>query len=327
MNYNTYIIAEIGINHEGSYNLCKEMVYAAKKAGVNAVKLQTIDPDECYASDTESFKLFSRAKLTNKETEKIFNYAKSLKLDVFTTVGDIKTANWIKKLKPSAWKVSASLLTHAPLLEHLSKFKEPLYLSTGLCSNKEINKAVNILKKNNKKNYSLLHCVSKYPTLPKEAHLSRIDYLKKIYKVNIGYSDHTLGDLACCIAVTKGAAIIEKHFTKNNKKKGYDHQISLNYKGMKDLVENIKKTEYMLSKSTKFLDVIKANRKKFLRVLVANCKINKGEKFSEANISAKRVSNSNNNHLSPFYFNKLVGRNSLRGYEKNQIIMLRELKK
>ena len=102
MNYNTYIIAEIGINHEGNFSLCKEMVYAAKEAGVNAIKLQTIDPNECYASDTESFKLFSKANLNKEDTKEIFNYAKSLKLDVFTTVGDIKTAKWVKKLKPSS---------------------------------------------------------------------------------------------------------------------------------------------------------------------------------------------------------------------------------
>ena len=325
MNYNTYIIAEIGINHEGSFTLCKDMVYAAKKAGVNAIKLQTIDPSKCYARDTESFKLFSKANLTKKETEKIFHYAKSLKLDVFTTVGDIQTANWIKKLKPSAWKISASLLTHIPLLEHIASFQEPIYLSTGLSTNKEIDYAVGILKKKKKRNYSLLHCVSKYPTPPSEAHLSRIDYLKKNYSVDIGYSDHTLGHLASCIAVSRGASIIEKHFTKSNKKKGYDHQISLDYKGMKELVENIKSTEFMLNNNIKFLDVVRKNRKKFLRVLVANCRIKKGEKFSAINVSAKRVNNSNNS-VSPIYFKKLIGKSSLKNYEVDQLIISKELK-
>ena len=202
MNYNTYIIAEIGINHEGNFTLCKEMVYAAKKAGVkNAIKLQTIDPENVMLRDTESYKIFSKANLTKKETEKIFNYAKSLKLDIFTTVGDIQTANWIKKLKPSAWKISASLITHIPLLEHIASFQEPIYLSTGLSTNKEINDAVMVLKKNKKKIFNLLHCVSKYPTPFQEAHLSRIDYLKKKFSVDIGYSDHTLRSLSllyCC---------------------------------------------------------------------------------------------------------------------------------
>ena len=326
MNYNTYIIAEIGINHEGNFTLCKEMVYAAKKAGVNAVKLQTIDAEKCYAKDTESYKIFSKANLTKKETEKIFNYAKSLKLDIFTTVGDIQTANWIKKLKPSAWKISASLITHVPLLEHLATFQEPIFLSTGLSTNKEINEAVIMLKKNKKRNFYLLHCVSKYPTPFQEAHLSRIDYLKKNFNVKIGYSDHTLGTLACCIAVSKGACIIEKHFTKNNKRKGYDHKISLDYKEMKNLVDSIRSTELMLSKKNKFQDTIKKNRKKFLRVLVANRRINKGEKFNEINISAKRVNN-NNNSLPPVHYKKLIGKSSQKNYEEGQLIMPVELKK
>ena len=107
MNYNTYIIAEIGINHEGDFNLCKEMIYAAKEAGVKAVKLQTINPDKSYAKDTESYKVFSKAKLTNSETEELFSLSKNLDLDIFTTVADIETSDWIKSLKPAAWKISS----------------------------------------------------------------------------------------------------------------------------------------------------------------------------------------------------------------------------
>ena len=127
------------------------MIQAAKTAGVNAVKLQTIDADKCYAKNTESYEIFSRTSLTQKQTAKIFDYAKSLKLDIFTTVGDIQTANWVKKLKPSAWKISASLLTHIPLLEHLATYQEPIFLSTGLSTNKEITEAIKVLKKIEKK--------------------------------------------------------------------------------------------------------------------------------------------------------------------------------
>ena len=120
-NYNTYIIAEIGINHEGSYEKCIEMVYAAKETKVNAIKLQTIDADNNYAKNTESYQLFKKSSLTKKETKSIFELAKSLKLDCLTTVGDIETAKWIKKLKPSAWKISSSLFTHLPLIKYLCK--------------------------------------------------------------------------------------------------------------------------------------------------------------------------------------------------------------
>ncbi len=324
MNYNTYIIAEIGINHEGSFSLCKEMVYAAKKAGVNAVKLQTIDPHKCYASNTESFKLFSKASLSKLETKKIFTLAKNLELDIFTTVGDIETADWVKNLKPSAWKISSSLITHIPLIDHLAGFEEPLYLSTGLVNDKEIKDVIKVLKKKKKNNYSLLHCVSKYPTKPEEAHLARIQYLKNKYKVNIGYSDHTIGRLASCIAVSNGAVIIEKHFTNNNKKKGYDHKISLDYKGMKTLVDSIKETELMLNKKSDFLNIIKENRMKFLRVIVASEIIKKGEKFTKKNLSAKRVLN-NTNAISPYFLKKIIGKTSLSNYSIDQAIKNKEM--
>ncbi len=325
MNYNTYIIAEIGINHEGSFSLCKEMVYAAKEAGVKAVKLQTIDPEKNYAKNTKSYKIFSDAKLTSKETEEIFLLCNKLKLDIFTTVGDIETANWIKKLKPAAWKISSGLFTHIPLIRHLAAYRERVFLSTGLANDKEVNDVIKIFKNTKKKNYSLLHCVSKYPTKSNEANLSRMQYLKKKYKVEIGYSDHTLGNLACCIAVANGASIIEKHFTNNSKRKGYDHKISLDYKGMQSLVNNIKETELLIKNDKNFISKVESNRKKFLRILVANRMIKKGDKFNEENISIKRVNN-NQIGISPIALEKLKGKKSKNNYSEDNIINKKELK-
>ena len=263
MNYNTYIIAEIGINHEGDYNLCKEMVYAAKKAGVKAVKLQTIDPKKNYAKDTQSYKVFNKSQLSQSETKEIFTLSKKLNLDIFTTVGDIETAAWVKKLKPSAWKISSSLFTHLPLINYLCDFKEEIFLSTGLANNKEIDEVINVLEKKGKKNYKLLHCVSKYPTRPSEVNLTRIKYLKKKYNVEVGYSDHSIGNLASCIAVSQGASIIEKHFTNDTKRKGFDHKISLDYIGMKKLVDKVVETEKMLKNNNDFFKTIKKIEKNF----------------------------------------------------------------
>ena len=325
MNYNTYIIAEIGINHEGDYNLCREMIYEAKKAGVKAVKLQTIDPEKNYAKDTESYEIFNKSKLSKSETEKIFTLSKRLNLDIFTTVGDIETATWVNKLKPSAWKISSSLFTHLPLINYICNFKEEIFLSTGLVNNKEISDILNILKKKGKKNYKLLHCVSKYPTEAIEVNLSRIQHLKEKYGVEVGYSDHSIGTLASCIAVSQGARIIEKHFTYDNKRKGFDHKISLDYEGMKKLVLQITETEKMLKNNNNFLKTIKKNREKFLRVIVANEKIKIGNTFNKTNITVKRVQN-NKKGLSPINYSKLIGKSSIKNYSKDQIINKLELK-
>ncbi len=325
LNYNTYIIAEIGINHEGDYNLCREMIYEAKKAGVKAVKLQTIDPEKNYAKDTESYEIFNKSKLSKSETEKIFTLSKRLNLDIFTTVGDIETATWVNKLKPSAWKISSSLFTHLPLINYICNFKEEIFLSTGLVNNKEISDILNILKKKGKKNYKLLHCVSKYPTEAIEVNLSRIQHLKEKYGVEVGYSDHSIGTLASCIAVSQGARIIEKHFTYDNKRKGFDHKISLDYEGMKKLVLQITETEKMLKNDNNFLKTIKKNREKFLRVIVANEKIKIGSTFNKTNITVKRVQN-NKKGLSPINYSKLIGKSSIKSYSKDQIINKLELK-
>ena len=325
LNYNTYIIAEIGINHEGDYNLCREMIYEAKKAGVKAVKLQTIDPEKNYAKDTESYEIFNKSKLSKSETEKIFTLSKRLNLDIFTTVGDIETATWVNKLKPSAWKISSSLFTHLPLINYICNFKEEIFLSTGLANNKEISDILNILKKKGKKNYKLLHCVSKYPTEAIEVNLSRIQHLKEKYGVEVGYSDHSIGTLASCIAVSQGARIIEKHFTYDNKRKGFDHKISLDYEGMKKLVLQITETEKMLKNDNNFLKTIKKNREKFLRVIVANEKIKIGNTFNKTNITVKRVQN-NKKGLSPINYSKLIGKSSIKSYSKDQIINKLELK-
>ena len=146
-----------------------------------------------------------------------------------------------------------------------------------------------------------------------------------MYGVEVGYSDHSIGNLASCIAISQGASIIEKHFTNDTKRKGFDHKISLDYKGMKVLVEKIIETERMLKNDNDFLKIVKKNREKFLRVIVANKKIKRGSTFKKTNITIKRVK-SNRKGLSPIVYSKLLGKYSIENYLKDQIINELELK-
>mgnify|MGYP001362833275 CR=1 FL=1 len=325
MKHNTYIIAEIGINHEGSLHKCIDMVYAAGAANVNAIKLQTIDPDKNYARDTESYKLFQKSRLSKASTKKVFQAAKECKLDYFTTVGDIETAKWVKKLNPSAWKISSGLFTHIPLIEFLSEEKQDLYLSTGLTNSNELDFVIKKLRKLKKKNFSILHCISQYPLKKEESSLSSITRLKQKYNVNIGYSDHTIGTYASCLAICLGAKIIEKHFTFDRNRKGFDHKVSLDYLGLKKLVKEIRLTESMLNyRKPEGLDR-DINRKKYLRVLVAEKKIVKGELFTKRNVSIKRVSD-NTNGISPLFYDDIIGRKSKGLYKKDSKINKVEIK-
>ena len=137
-----FVIAEIGINHEGDVSKCDSMIRAASDAGANAVKLQTVDADQNYVKGTESYKIFKGTELSKEETASMFSLARSLGLEIFTSLGDFQTANWINDLNPCAWKISSGLLTHLPLIEYLAKLKRPILMSTGLANLKEIDDAV-----------------------------------------------------------------------------------------------------------------------------------------------------------------------------------------
>ena len=137
-----YIIAEIGINHEGDFDICTDMIKAAADIGVDAVKLQTINADLNYVVGSESYKVFKGSELTREETASAFSLARENDLDVFTTVGDIETVEWVEKLKPSCWKISSGLLTHIPMVRHLASLGRPLLISTGMASVEDIDLAI-----------------------------------------------------------------------------------------------------------------------------------------------------------------------------------------
>ena len=233
-----FCISEIGINHEGDVNLCAKMIKESVKAGADAIKLQTIDADENYLKDSISYSLFKKAWLTKEETSNMFDYARSLGLQPFTTVGDFKTLEWVKRLKPKIYKISSGLITHIPLIKKISSLKETIIISTGTANKRDLDIALGFIKINKKKTI-LLHCVSIYPTPYHQANLSKISKLRKTYKLPVGYSDHVLGFNASIAAVNLGCMVIEKHFTLDKNRKSFDHRISLEPDEFKDMVKNI----------------------------------------------------------------------------------------
>lgn len=283
------------------------MIKNAKESGANAIKLQTINPELNYAKDTLSYKLFKSSLLSPEKTQKAFLFSRKIGIDVFTTVGDVETAKWVNKLNPVAWKISSSMLTHIPLIKFISKYKKQIYISTGLAKEKEVNQIVKLMKSNNC-NFSILHCTSMYPAKLTQLNLHKIKYYKSKYKVKVGYSDHSIGDFASCLAIASGAEIIEKHFTYDNKRENYDHKISLNYKQMKRFIDKIREVEKaMKNENTELKKSIELNRKKFLRVIVASKNIKKGTKFNKNNIAIKRVID-NTNGIFPEFYNNLLNK-------------------
>ena len=307
MSDNVYIIAEIGINHEGDVEKCREMIYSAAESGANAVKLQTIDANANYVVGSESYKIFKGSELTREETANMFNLARENGLDVFTTVGDIGTAEWVEKLEPSCWKISSGLLTHIPMVRHLASLRRPLLISTGMANVDDINLAIETSQSAGNNDISLFQCTSLYPAPLDSLNLSTIGWLKERYGYDVGFSDHSLGSDAAFLSVGAGATLIEKHFSLDPSQPGFDHKISLNIAGFKEMIERVRVAEKMMGMMQKEVsEAVNNTRMKYLRSVVATRSIIAGQKLSGENIGIKRTLPGNLG-LAPKYFESIIG--------------------
>ena len=316
-----YVIAEIGINHEGDVKVCAEMINYASEIGVDAVKLQTVDADSNYVVGTDSHAIFKSSELTRCETADMFYLARSKGLDVFTTSGDIETIKWVDELNPSYWKVSSGLLNHIPIVRYLASLQRPLLISTGLANINDIDLAIETIKSTGNYNISIFQCTSLYPAPIDSLNLSTISWLKKRYGYNVGFSDHSLGSDAAFLSVAAGATLIEKHFSLDTSRVGFDHGISLNPKSFKEMVLRIRSAEKMMGSAEKNVSIsIQQMRNNFLRSIVAIDSIKKGDVFSINNIGVRRTL-PNAKGCEPRYFDNIVGSISNKNFNINDPII------
>lgn len=243
-----YIIAEIGINHEGNLNTAKKLIFEAKKAGADAVKFQVFKPETLAVEKSKKTKLqkkttgkeslsniWKKVCLNYKSLKKLRKISSRIKIDFICTPFDFDSLKLVKKLDLDAIKIASSDVTDIPLLSEISKTKKKIILSTGMSNFKEINRALKTIKK---KNVAILHCVSLYPCEYKRANLKRILALKEKFKKNlVGYSDHCKNVEASLVAINLGAKIIEKHFTLNKNRLGLDHSLSADPKDLKTICD------------------------------------------------------------------------------------------
>jgi len=245
----TFIIAEIGNNHEGSFNVACKLIKEAKKAGVDAVKFQTFKTEDFINPyDKKRFRKLKKFELSYEEFEKLSVIAKNNKLKFISTPLDINSAIFLNNIV-DCFKIASGDNNYYDLIKTVLNFDKTTFISTGLLDFIKVKSLVKFIKKIgfNFSKLSLFHCVSDYPVSYEDANLLSIKFLKAKLPLTIGYSDHTIGREASIVAVSLGAKIIEKHFTlSNNFSKFRDHQISLNPRDMKQLVSSIRKTELML---------------------------------------------------------------------------------
>lgn len=305
----TYIIGEIGQNHNGSVDIAKLIIdfasrpvyddlFKLKLKGLDAVKLTKRDLTEELSNSKmiepyNSINSFGKTygehraflELSDEEHYEIFNYSKNLNLDFVETICSIKAMSLLKKFKPDFLKVASRDLTNIPLLEALSETEIPMIISTGMAGKKELDEAINTISKKNH-NLSILHCVSQYPTHPKNVNLNTINYLIENYSnYAIGYSDHTIGISSAIAAVSKGAKIIEKHITINREMKGTDQKGSLGIEGLQKMVRDIRLLEMSLGKKNIFIEPsTKSAKDKLERSIATKKNMKKGEIVEENDI-------------------------------------------
>jgi N,N'-diacetyllegionaminate synthase len=328
------LIAEAGVNHNGSIEIGEKLIKAAKRAGADCIKFQTYKAKYLTTKKAKRFwnwdgekkkkgSQFDSYSILDKfdfeEYRKLNDICKKNKIEFQSTPFDVKSVEMLEKINVNTYKIASCDITNYLLLEKVAKTRKPIFLSTGASDLAEIKKAVRFISKYNKK-IVIMHCILSYPTPIEKINLLSIKFLKSKFKnFNIGFSDHTLGTLAPTIAASLGAVAIEKHFTINKKlKKSADHWLSVDEKELGEIAKNIKYSESTLGffqKKSFPLELIA--KKNARRSVVALTKIFKGEKFSLNNITTKRPG-TGKNKAENFY--KLIGKIAKKNYEIDDMI-------
>ena len=338
-NDDPYIIAEIGVNHEGSLKNAKKMILYAKKAGAHAAKFQTYKAKKIASKNSpyywnlkkeptkSQFELFSKYDNFNeRDYRKLANFCKKIKIDFLSTPFDLDSVDFLYPLI-AAYKISSSDITNYPLLEKISSKKKPILLSTGASSLQEIKKAVEIFKKKGINKIVIMHCILNYPTEHYNANLKMIESLKKEFsEFVIGYSDHTLPDEKMqnlCTAYILGANVIEKHFTLNKKLEGNDHYHSMDRKDLKCFSFNLKQIRISLgnSKKKEMIKSEKISKKNARRSIVLKKNVTKGHVIGKDDLICKRPATG----ISPVEFANLIGKKVRCNLKEDHILRTKDL--
>jgi N,N'-diacetyllegionaminate synthase len=318
--FDVFTIAEVGINHNGNVDLCAKMIEAAAMAGADSVKLQTINAEVSYVKGTASYSEFINKNLAESDLRNLMNLADKLGIILFSTPGDFESLELMVRLNMPAIKISSGLMTNYPLVARSAKTGIPLIISTGLALQDDIDKVVEVATLNHVSSMALLKCTALYPAPDDTINLNAIQAMKDRYHLSIGYSDHTLDDLACIASVVAGATVIEKHFTLDKTMKGADHSISIEPSEFKVMVEKIKRVKVMMgTDSIRATDAELEVRDQRYRCLIAKIDINEGDIFTEANVGLMRPLPGKVG-LPAFEYDKILGKKAIEFIAKSNPI-------
>jgi pseudaminic acid synthase len=321
----TYIIAELSANHNGSLQNALDTIKAAKEIGANAIKLQTYTADTITLdSDREDFlidggtlwdgkklyDLYKEAYTPWEWHKELFDYARSIGIDIFSSPFDKSAVDFLEQFHPNAYKIASFEITDYDLIRYVASKGKPVIISTGIATIDEIQDAVDICRSEGNENIILLKCTSAYPAPLEEANLKMIPNLAETFGVISGFSDHTLGSTAPIAAVTLGAKVIEKHFILDKSIGGADADFSMDKKEFSEMIKAIRDTEKLLGKVDYSLNEKRKASRRFSRSLYVAKDIKKGEIFTEENIRSVRPGYG----IHPKYLKEILGKKAKRDY-------------
>ena len=333
MSTKTFIIAEAGVNHNGSLELAKRLVDVAVEAGADAIKFQTFKAEEVISksakkadyqikttgSKESQLELVKKLELTYNDFETLYYYCKEKGIIFMSTPFDIESARFLKDLGLEIFKIPSGEITNYLLLHEIGSYGKEVILSTGMADLGEIEDALDVLIEAGtpREKIIVLHCNTEYPTPYEDVNLRAMLTIKDAFKVKVGYSDHTLDIEIPIAAVALGAKVIEKHFTLDKHLPGPDHKASLEPEKLKKMVKAIRNVEKALGTGIKKPSQSELKNLPIVRKsIVARKKIRSGEIFSEENLAVKRPGTG----ISPMRWKEVIGRRASRDFEKDEII-------
>ncbi|WP_282112404.1 N-acetylneuraminate synthase [Maribacter stanieri] len=328
------IIAEAGVNHNGDITLAKKLIDAAADAGVDYVKFQTFNSKKLVSKSAQKadyqkqntndevesqLKMLQKLELSKNDHLILIDYCKTKNIKFLSTAFDLDSIDFLEELKIDLWKVPSGEITNLPYLRKLGGLGKPVIISTGMAEMSEIEDAINVVTSSGTdiKDITVLHCNTEYPTPMQDVNLTAMNTIKDVFKVPIGYSDHTLGIEIPIAAVALGATVIEKHFTLDNSMDGPDHKASLEPQELKKMVTAIRNIEQAMGNGIKVPSPSEVKNKPIARKsIVANVDIFRGEVFNENNITVKRPGTG----ISPMKWDEVIGTTATKNYKADELI-------
>lgn len=329
------IIAEAGVNHNGSLEIAKKLVDKAVEAGVDIIKFQTFKAEKLVSksakqaeyqkknigakSDDSQYNMLKKLELSEQDHQELVDYCNKKGIRFWSTAFDLDSIDYLHTLNLGLWKIPSGEITNYPYIKKIAQYHEPVILSTGMCEMDDISAVMTVLCENgvDRNRITILHCNTEYPTPYEDVNLLAMQQIKEDFQVEVGYSDHTRGIEVPIAAVALGASVIEKHFTLDRNMEGPDHKASLEPDELKTMVSAIRNIEKALGSNKKTVsDSERKNIAIARKSIVAACPIKKGDLLTESNLTVKRPGTG----ISPMRWEEVIGTKAVKDFNEEDLI-------